>query len=78
MVKHAYATVPYYQEIFDAERITPQDIKTTKDLYKLPILGKSTVRKRFKDLHSKSIQKAGVKKGSDMGIQGVRQEQRFN
>jgi phenylacetate-CoA ligase len=71
MIKHAYETVPYYQEIFEAEKITPQDIKTTKDLYKLPILGKSTVRKRFKDLHSKGWNQKRIKHGHTGGTTGT-------
>lgn len=71
MVKHAYETVPYYREIFDAEKITPQDIKTTKDLYKVPILEKNTVRKRFRDFHSKGWDPKRIRHGHTGGTTGT-------
>lgn len=49
-IRHAYDTVPYYREIFDARRLRPDDIRTAADLVKLPILSKQTVRTRFADL----------------------------
>lgn len=49
-IRHAYATVPYYREVFDARRLKPDDIRTPQDLSKLPILDKQTVRQRFEDL----------------------------
>lgn len=37
MVRYAYETVPYYRELFDRERLSPDDISTADDLERLPI-----------------------------------------
>ena len=38
LVRHAYDNVPYYHRIFSQNGITPSDIKTKKDLKKIPVL----------------------------------------
>ena len=40
---HAYYHVPYYREIFEKLGLLPEDIKTLKDLEKLPIIDKKDV-----------------------------------
>ena len=40
LVAHAYATVPYYRELFDSLKLKPTDIQTSADLPKLPVLRK--------------------------------------
>jgi phenylacetate-CoA ligase len=52
VIRHAYDTVPYYQEVFERLNLTPDDILTAADLPKLPILEKGIVRERFRDLQS--------------------------
>lgn len=49
MVRHAYDTVPYYREVFEGRKLTPDDIKTVEDLPKLPILTKDDLRANFPD-----------------------------
>jgi phenylacetate-CoA ligase len=44
LVAHAYATVPYYRELFRKEKIMPQDIQTLRDYAALPILTKAIIR----------------------------------
>ncbi len=53
LIKHAYETVPYYRRAFRDRQLTPQDIKTSQDLVKLPILRKSDIRSHFAELISK-------------------------
>ena len=36
-VKHVYANVPYYKKLMDEKGVTPDDIRSTADLYKLPL-----------------------------------------
>jgi len=50
LIKHTYANVPYYRRTFRERKLTPDDIKTQKDLHKLPPLTKDIIRKRFSDL----------------------------
>lgn len=40
LVAHAYATVPYYREKFDAAGVAPADIRTAADLVHLPVTTK--------------------------------------
>ncbi len=47
LIKHAYANVPYYHDLFNQIKLEPDDIRTTDDLVKLPILTKEIVRKNF-------------------------------
>lgn len=44
IVKHAYDSVPYYHDSFKKSGIKPADIKTTKDLKKIPILSKRDIQ----------------------------------
>ncbi len=44
LIRHAFNNVPYYRERWKALKITPDDIKSRGDLYKLPILTKEEIR----------------------------------
>lgn len=44
LVTHAYFHVPFYRELFDRERLRPEDIQTIEDLHKLPIINKHVIR----------------------------------
>jgi phenylacetate-CoA ligase len=55
VVRHAYDTVPYYREVFDAHKLRPEDIRTRDDLPKLPALTKQTIRSRLSDLLSRAV-----------------------
>jgi phenylacetate-CoA ligase len=70
IIEHAYKTVPYYRETFDAQKLTPNDIKCKEDLNKLPLLDKKTVRKRFADLQSKGWPKRLIRYGHTSGTTG--------
>ena len=43
-IKFAYKHIPYYKEVFATRGLTPEDIRTTDDLIKLPILNKKIIR----------------------------------
>jgi phenylacetate-CoA ligase len=47
LVEHAYKNVPYYQNVFEQRKLKPDDIKTVKDLVKLPLLTKEIIRENF-------------------------------
>jgi phenylacetate-CoA ligase len=47
LVKHAYENVPYYHDVFKEKKLTVDDIRTTDDLAKLPILTKEIIRENF-------------------------------
>ena len=52
LIKFAYDKVPYYNRVMRKSNIKPDDIKSRKDLTKIPVLTKDIVRNNFKDLFS--------------------------
>ena len=57
IIRLAYEIVPHYRAVFDKIKLTPGDIKTADDLYKIPILEKDTVRKGLNSLVAGNISK---------------------
>lgn len=53
-IAYAYKHVPYYRALFNAEQITPDDIKTVSDLRKLPFLTKNIIRRHIETLKSET------------------------
>lgn len=52
VVRHAYATVPYYRRMMDDNGIAPTDINTREDLANLPTLTKEQVVQHRDELRS--------------------------
>jgi len=50
LVKYAYDSVPYYRRVFDERGLKPDDIKTSHDLVKLPVLTKQLIRRNFDEI----------------------------
>lgn len=50
LIRHAYHKVPYYHRIFRERNIRYDDVRTIKDLEKIPILTKDDVRNHFSEL----------------------------
>ena len=46
-VKHVWNNVPYYRKKMEEKGVTPDDIKSTSDLYKLPFLTKDDLREAY-------------------------------
>lgn len=46
-VKHVWDNVPYYKKLMVEKGVTPDDIKSTDDLYKLPFLTKDDLRNAY-------------------------------
>lgn len=59
LCRHAWATTPYYREVFDDLRITPEDIRSFADFGRLPMLTKAIIRSRLPDLLSSATPAAG-------------------
>jgi len=55
LIKHAYQNVPYYHTLFKNLKISPDDIKTTDDLKKIPVLTKKDIRINFLSLQAKNF-----------------------
>jgi len=54
LLKHAYENTAYYHSMFKNLGLKPDDIKTTADLQKLPILTKEHIRNNLDDLTAKN------------------------
>lgn len=50
LVRHAYDNVPYYRELFDKRRLNPNDIQSSADLVKMPVLTKGIIRENFDNM----------------------------
>ena len=46
-VKHVWDNVPYYRKKMEEKGVTPEDIKGTEDLHKLPFLSKADLRDAY-------------------------------
>ena len=46
-VRHVYKNVPYYRKKMDEKSVTPDDVKTVDDLFKLPFLTKDDLREAY-------------------------------
>jgi len=55
LVRYCYENVKYYREAFDQANVTPADIHSTADIYKLPFLTKKQLRGRLWDFLPKQI-----------------------
>ncbi|MEI7905388.1 MAG: phenylacetate--CoA ligase [Candidatus Firestonebacteria bacterium] len=47
IVKYAYERVPYYKKAFEKAGVKPADIKTLKDIHKLPFTSKADLRDAY-------------------------------
>ncbi len=52
LIHHAYKNVPYYNKLFKANNLSPDNIKSASDLHKLPILKKDEVRTHLSELRA--------------------------
>ena len=46
-VRYVWDNVPYYRKKMEAHGVTPEDIKSTADLYKLPFMSKADLRDAY-------------------------------
>ena len=57
LVRHAYATVPFYRRLYDRERVDPAAIRSLGDLARLPVITKAQLQAEHEDdllSHSRS------------------------
>ena len=74
LVKHAYATVPYYTELFDKNKLKPEDIRTIADLKKIPVLTKQIVNENFDKLQQKRSARENVARDLRKQIEELRSQ----
>lgn len=66
----AYQNVPYYRETFDQTGFNPFEFDSEKDLTKLPLLDKPTIRKNFSKLQNTNIPSNKLKLHTTSGSTG--------
>jgi len=72
IVKHAHQNVPFYRELYDSVGIKPEDIESTEDLRKIPIITKKDVQKNYPDkmiANGVDINRCGI--GRTSGSTGI-------
>lgn len=57
LIDHAYKNVRFYHDLFDREGVKPENIKTTEDLAKLPIITKEQVKTAGDKILSNGVDK---------------------
>jgi phenylacetate-CoA ligase len=70
LINYAYNNTLYYKQLFDKNDIKPDDIKSFKDLTKLPILTKNDIRDHYDILKPKNIDSLHYQKTSTGGSTG--------
>ncbi len=71
LIAHAYENVPYYRDVMLNLGLTPKDIQTKEDLYKLPIITKSLIRSEgIERFTAKNFSNSKVIKNSSSGSTG--------
>lgn len=70
LVRYAYDNVPYYHRIFQEQGLKPEDMETSEDLVKLPILTKQLIRNNFSDLVAQDFPKRQLMPRSTGGSTG--------
>jgi len=70
LVDFAYRNVPYYTKLFRKLRLKPNDIKSTNDLQKLPILSKHIIKENWQDFLPANIDKIKFVNSSTGGSTG--------
>lgn len=70
LVDFIYSSVPYYTKLFNKLNLKPTDISIIKDLEKLPILTKQTIKKNWQDFVPKNINKLKYLNSSTGGSTG--------
>jgi phenylacetate-CoA ligase len=71
IVEHAYATVPFYRQRFDAAGVKPSDVRGRADLARLPLLTRDDVRAHFGELRSSGPEGRGMREGHTSGTTGT-------
>lgn len=70
LVFHCYKEIPYYRALFNELRLKPEDIQTTEDLSRLPILTKQQVNDNFDRLIARNRRNLLDKAATTSGTTG--------
>ena len=71
LVKYSYDNVPYYHQLFKKNDVHPNDIKSLKDLKKIPILTKKKIQGNMNKMISKKKSGNNLLKNHTGGSTGI-------
>tara|TARA_B110000879_G_scaffold212480_1_gene308965 strand:- start:6436 stop:7797 length:1362 start_codon:yes stop_codon:yes gene_type:complete len=71
IIDYSAKNVPYYEQLFKKIKLNSDDIKSIKDINKIPILTKEILQKEGSNMVSRMINPKLVKKGKTGGTTGV-------
>ena len=71
IIDYSTKNVPYYEQLFKKIKLHSDDIKSIKDINKIPILTKEILQKEDSNMVSRMINPKLVKKGKTGGTTGV-------
>jgi phenylacetate-CoA ligase len=71
LLRHAYASVPYYRDRFEREGIHPDQVESFEDFRRVPILTKDDIRWHGADLLSRRFFRAALHCKKTSGSTGV-------
>jgi phenylacetate-CoA ligase len=78
MVDFAYRNVLYYHKLFNHLRLKPDDIRTIRDLEKLPLLNKEIINKNPDDFKPHYLKRIKYSRAATGGTTGVPLEYRLS
>jgi phenylacetate-CoA ligase len=70
LIEHCYENVPYYKNIMQQRKLTPDDIRHIGDLNKLPILTRDDVRNNRDQLIARNFKRSQLIHGHTSGTTG--------
>ncbi|NOU18358.1 MAG: phenylacetate--CoA ligase family protein [Bacteroidales bacterium] len=71
LINHSCLNVPYYRNWMVNHNIIPQEINSTEELKKLPILDRVIIRQKNKDLIAQNYKTKDLHGGSSSGTTGI-------
>lgn len=60
MVAHAYRSVPFYRRTFDAAGFTPEDLRSPRDIARMPTISKREIQESLPDMMAEGIRPGDV------------------
>lgn len=71
MITYCYENVPYYRDLFKSLKLQPKDIRTIRDLEKLPVLTKDTIKQRWNEFKPANLPRLKYNKHATGGSTGT-------
>jgi phenylacetate-CoA ligase len=71
LIEFVYGNVPYYHQLFKTLGILPSDIRTVKDLEKLPILTKDIIKEHWEELKPTNLSSMSYETNATGGSTGT-------